>query len=971
MNRSIRYALPRLPLAIAVMAALHAVPAFAQDQTTSDTQAQSQTTTAQDAQDSTTSQTDQTAKQLDTVTVTGTLLKNRPEYQLAEPIQVISVDKAKAAGQFDTADFLQTSAAVAGSTQINNQFGGFVVQGGTGVQTVNLRGLGDNRTLVLLDGQRPGPAGTRGQVGAFDLNVIPQTILQRIEIVKDGTSSLYGSDAVSGVVNLITRKRIDKPEFEFYSSVPEHGGGQQYSASFATGWNFDKGSITAAIQWDQLNALKQGDRGFFNCGEDLVWGTDGKRIDREDHSIIGDTSLGGCNNLYANTIEYYWDPSVRYIPSPDGSTVGPFPGYRPRPNPAKNYANSPQAYYEDVLNFPFLGSTYLIDDRQRVSVYAASDFAFDKVNWKTQFLYNQRNTYHHDYRQFFPIVYSEAGDDYYIPIMPFPDDTKVKVDYYYGATSLDGLFGENSSWSWQINANYSRSSGKYTHRDIDARISGDLSDPANTLDEPLLDYFDPDILGGERMQDLVNTLGVWNSGRTVYTQSSINANATGNLFSLPAGDVAAAFGIEYRRYSIDDTPSEMSKNAYTWGYSSAQNTRGKDNVKEAFTEIDIPLLKGRPAFESLSVNLSGRLFQYDSVPGTDHVWKVGLNWQIVPSFKVRGTIGTSFRAPGLYELYLGDQTGFLSQTSIDPCVLWGESDNPFVRANCGAAGIPATYNGAGSSALIHSSGGAGYLKPETSKAKTVGMVWTPSFANFSIALDYFDYDIRGEIAQLGESDIVLGCYGSQVYPNTFCDQLTRNGGTGANAYNITNIYSRYININRERSRGYDFQMNYDSDLSFGKLSLDAQVTYTLEDTTQFFSSAAEGGVENSDRITYIGSPRTVGLADASLKRGNWTYSWQGTYVSTTKNHDVNPTFTYQGYPNAHQDVTAGWQFLHNVSVAYDHSDWELTLGVRNVFDKNPPLISPNAGTRYGNVAAFATQYDWYGRTYFARLNYKF
>src|SRR5690606_8675204 len=98
-------------------------------------------------------------------------------------------------------------------------------------------------------------------------------------------------------------------------------------------------------------------------------------------------------------------------------------------------------------------------------------------------------------------------------------------------------------------------------------------------------------------------------------------------------------------------------------------------------------------FESLSVNVSGRAFQYDSVPGTDHVWKGGLNWQIVPSLRLRGTVGTSFRAPGLYELYLGDQTGFLAQTAIDPCVLWGESDNTNLRANCAAAGIPADYNG--------------------------------------------------------------------------------------------------------------------------------------------------------------------------------------------------------------------------------------------------------------------------------------
>lgn len=961
MRQFVRSGLQRLPLTLAVVAALHAMPVLAQEQTDVDDQ-QNQATSAQP-------EATNQVQELDKIVVTGTLI-NRPEYESTSPIQVISVQQAKAAGQFDTADFLQSAAAVSGATQINNQFGGFVVEGGTGVQTVSLRGLGANRNLVLLDGQRPGPAGTRGQVGAFDLNVVPQAILQRVEIVKDGSSSIYGSDAVSGVINLITRKNIERPELEFYMSIPEHGGGEQFSASFANGWNFDNGSITAAVQWDRLEELRSGDRDFLSCPEDRVWGTDGERIDREDRSIIAGTKLAGCNNLYANTIINYFDPNTRYVPSPDGTTVGPFPGYRPRPYPSVNYGNSDEAYYEDVLNYPFVGDAFVIDKRERVSLYGATDFGFDKVNWKTQWLYNRRVTKHHDYRQFFPVIYNPADDDYYEPIMPFVDDTEVTIDYFYGATKLDGMFTPSGSWSWAVNATYSRSSGDYEHLDIDTARTGDLTE-ADSGTAPV-DYFDPGFLSGARMDELVNAIGVRTKGNTVYEQATVNAIATGNLFTLPAGDVAAAFGVEFRDYSIDDKPDQLSQDARAWGYSSAQVTKGKDRVKEAFGEIDVPLLKGKPGFESLSVNLSGRAFEYDSVSGSDNVWKTGVNWQIVPSLRVRGTVGTSFRAPGLYELYLGDQTGFLAQTQIDPCVLWGEKDNPNLRANCAAAGIPANYNGAGSSATVYSGGGAGVLEPETSKAKTLGVVWTPTFANLNVALDYFDYDIRGEITQLDSYDIVYGCYGSPVYPNAFCDQLDRNPSTDpANPNQITAIYNQYININRERARGYDLQIDYNNDFSFGKLSLDAQITYTLEDTTQFFSTAAESGYDNSDRITYISNPRTVGLANARLQRGDWTFNWQGNYVSSTKNHDQDELFTYQGYVNARQELTAGWQLRHSISVNYDQSDWNLTFGVRNLFDQTPPLVSANAATRYGNVPAFATQYDWYGRTFFARVGYKF
>ncbi|MDO1528484.1 TonB-dependent receptor [Fulvimonas sp. R45] len=970
MSKFVQRGLQRLPLAIAVVAALQVMPAFAQDQSPAGASG-SQTTSNTNA--SKTTDKDK-AKQLETVTVTGSLLK-RPEYETTSPVQVIDIKTSVAAGQFDTADILMTTAAAAGSTQINGQFGGYVIEGGTGVQSVNLRGLGASRTLVLLDSQRPGPAGTRGQVGAFDLNVIPQVILSRIEIVKDGSSSIYGSDALAGVVNLITKKRMDRPEMTVATSLPEHGGGEQYTFSFGNGWNFDSGSVVAAVQFDKLKALQVGDRDFLKCNQDMVWGKDGQRIDRADHSILQGSGLAGCNNLYANTIIKYLDSRVRYVPSKDGSTVGPFHGYHPRPYPTPTYANGGQAYYEDVLNYPFYGESDAISARQRVSAYAATDFSFGSVNWKTQWLLNHRTSQTHSYRQFFPLVSDgPLKSDYsnlYQPIMPFLDKGTESVNYLYGTTKLEGLFTSTDSWSWEINAGYSRSSGDYRHLDIDTAKTGDLS-YADSGD-PLVNYFDPDYLSGARMRDLINTIGVWNEGSTVYTQATINAVATGNLFTLPAGDVSAAFGAEYRHSMIDDKPGELTTTGMVWGYSSAQRTHGTDNVKEIFSEIDVPLLKGLPAVESLSVNLSGRLFKYGSVDGHDGVWKTGLNWQVTPTFRLRGTLGTSYRAPSLYEQYLGDQTGYASQTSIDPCVLWGESTNDRIRAHCAAAGIPDDYSASGgSSATIHTIGNHGSVKPETSRAKTVGFVWTPSFANLNLALDYFDYRVRGEITYLGASDIIGGCYGSAVYPNMFCDQFKRNPADDpGNPFMITDIYSRYININSERTRGYDLQINYDRDFSFGKLSADAQVTYTMEDTTLLFSSAEASGFTKENQVGYIGRPKTVGIADVSLKRGDWTFAWQGRYVSTTINRDLDRTFTYSGYKGAARDIKAGWQFLHNVSATYEKGNWGVMLGVRNLFDKQPDLISATAGTTIGNTPLYASQYDWYGRTFFGRLNYKF
>jgi len=921
------------------------------------------------------------ATSLEGITVSGSLL-GRPEYQTTTPVQVINIKADIAAGQFTTADFLQSTSAAAGSTQINNQFGGFVIAGGTGVQTVNLRGLGSNRTLVLLDGQRPGPAGTRGQVGAFDLNVIPQVILQSIEIVKDGSSSIYGSDAISGVVNLITKKRLDHTETSFYFSGPEHGGGQQMLGSIGTGWNLDNGNIMVAAQVDRQQPLRVGDRDFLNCGRDLVWGKDGKRIDRADHSVTQGTALSGCNNLYANTAIYYWNSNDRFVP---GGSGGVFPGYHLRPYPTKNYANSPQAYYEDQLNFPFYGSTYAIDEQQRTSLYAATNFNFGSVNWDSQFLYNNRKASHHAYRQFFPVVEADQFADfvdplkpsnagkppYWEPIMPFPSDSKAEVDYFYGATKLTGGFGAASSWTWQVNGTYTRSSGDYSSLGINLANSGDLTNDGNMLDTPLINYFEPCVLNGQCMNKLVNAIGQTVSGNTVYTQATVNAIANGDLFQLPAGPVSAAVGGEYRHYTIDDKPPPE-----TWGQTSALETKGSDNVHEFFGEIGIPVLHDLPGVESLTLDGSARQFKYQSVGESSNVWKYGVNWQIIPSFRLRGTIGTSYRAPGLYELYLGNQSGFLSQASIDPCLNWGDSNNDFLRKNCAAAGIPADYGASGNpSATVYQGGGKGFLKPETSRAKSAGFVWSPTFADLNLAVDYFDYSIHGEIASLGADTILSGCYGLPVYPNNFCNQFHRNSPTDpANPNMITDVHATYINVNAERTRGYDLQLDYSQDLAIGKVKAGAQLTYTISDIYQQFDSAEESGLNSSDLVGYIGRPHMVGIFDASLKRGDWTFYWQGNYTSATSNRDLPEIFTYQGYPNARRDVRADWQFRHSVSAQYDGGKYQILFGIRNLLDEKPDLVSPGADTFagvQGNTPLGASQYDWFGRTYYVRLDMSF
>src|SRR5699024_522954 len=201
----------------------------------------------------------------------------------------------------------------------------------------------------------------------------------------------------------------------------------------------------------------------------------------------------------------------------------------------------------------------VVDRQERTSIYAATDFGFDNVNWKTQWLYNKRKTDTQSYRQFFPLIAGgydpDLGYDYRYgndpdyrapvasgvaqPIMPFPSDASVTVDYFYGATKFDGLIGGTDTWAWEGNATYTRSKGVYDVLSIIASRTGDWE---YSDDAPTLDYFDPGFLSGARMGELVDAIGQWHRGETVYDQTMVNAIVSGELFEVPAGGVGAAFG---------------------------------------------------------------------------------------------------------------------------------------------------------------------------------------------------------------------------------------------------------------------------------------------------------------------------------------------------------------------------------------------------------------------------------------------
>jgi len=215
------------------------------------------------------------------IVITGTRIR-QPEFTSPDPVARIDPQIAQQAGKLDTSDMLQSSPIASGSTQITSALSSnFVTNGGPGSETIDLRGLGPNRTLVLLNGRRAGPAGTRGGVSSFDLNVLPQSIVQRVDVLKTGASSIYGSDPVAGVVNLITKTDFNGLQVDGFANVPTHKGGEVFSGSVLWGKSNDRGHIMVALDYYKQNELARGDRSYLSCPAAYVF-REGSRTERAD-----------------------------------------------------------------------------------------------------------------------------------------------------------------------------------------------------------------------------------------------------------------------------------------------------------------------------------------------------------------------------------------------------------------------------------------------------------------------------------------------------------------------------------------------------------------------------------------------------------------------------------------------------------------------------------------------------------------
>jgi iron complex outermembrane receptor protein len=940
------------------------------------------------------------AGEIEEIVVTGSRIR-RDEFSSASPVQVIDMEMSTLAGLIDTSEILQGSTVAANSTQINNLLGGFVTNGGPGVNTLDLRGLGANKTLVLLNGRRLNPAGTRGTVAAVDLNTLPASVIKRVEILKDGASSVYGSDAVTGVVNIITRDDLDGFAGHFQTSVPNESGGEIYSADIAWGLSTDRANIVVGVEWFDRRSLAEGQRDWSTCLEenyiDPDTGEDISTVDpttgevkcwnspANDYVVVQGSSNPESSFFHEFAGRWIRDDSVTCLPGETGCA----PGWRIGSLAERKFDNERQRNAD------------LIFSTKRVNFFSFGDIDISApmggdMNVYYEYMYNNRRTEQNGGPRQFAVrvdqssLVAEAFSPFYDPVggnfldlpllLPYDQDGRQEVDWTRALGGIKGGFGD-TSWSWDIHYAYGRSNGSYGSTqmlvdrvtnmldivetspgvydcaiNLDGNASGNFERgqciPFNPYAEiGQINDFSPDVL------DYMTSYEV---GFTTYTQNVVDGYVTGDLFELPAGTVGAVLGFQWREEEIDDSPSSGAINGNLWGFTSSGITQGTEEVKEVYGEIEVPVLRDVTAFQDLTFSASGRWTDYKTV-GDDTTYKLGLNWQIIDQFRLRSAFGTSFRAPALYESFLGGQTAFSS--AGDPCTDWNlEPSSSNVYQNCQSEGVPLDHGGFTSTPTVITFGNAGRLVPETSESLTVGAIIDLDAIGISLAVDYFDFDVKDEITRFGPQSIIDQCYEGPTdefrQPGTICDFIApRNPVT----QNISDINDSYFNINRIQVNGFDYTVRYDVTLANVDWTADFRASQIDTWERELFGGTVE------DLNNTIGLPDWNAQFDLTARWNDWTFYYGLDWIGGQDSYeDEGEDPATSIFVLDTDDV-----FYHALSARYTADNWSCQLGVTNLTDEDPPLVSDICCPFNFAGAAFYSGYDLRGTSVFLNVEIEF
>jgi len=925
----------------------------------------------------------------DTVIVTGSRIAKK-DFVSTSPVVTIGEAQFDLTGTVNTESLINTlPQVVPGLDRTSNNPGG-------GIATIDLRGLGTNRTLVLVDGQRVVPS-TGG--GTVDINNIPTALIKDVEVVTGGASAVYGSDAVAGVVNFILKDDFEGVEASTSYEITEESDAGIFSANLTVGGNFAEGRGNAVFSagYTDRDDLFQDDREFstfaqFDDGAGNLF--DGGS------SGVPQGRVAGIFNGGAGIFEQNGD--IRpFVSSGDNND---FFNFAP-----DNYLQLPQE------RFQFSGrSHYDVNDSLRVK--ASGLFANNTVPQQLAPtpIFEPRGT---------TAQISLDGNPFLTPAAQQiisdgagsgvdTDGDGIDDEFTQGAfgirrrlvevgpriaenefttfqIQLGAEFQMSDTWKFDLNLSEGRTKGTEQQSgnvsvprflqsllladadgdgnvDLDANGNPSCADPSNN--GGISSCTPTNIFGlgniSQEAADFIQTLVVIDSE---YTQTNITANFVGDttgLVELPGGPIGLAIGGEYRDETFAFNPSQDVAASTIAGFNGAPPVSGKFDVVGIYGEAYLPIFNNVPFAETLAIELAGRVEDY-STAGQVESYKIAGEWAPISDLRFRGSYNTANRAPSIAELFAPQGENFPGAS--DPCAS-NFNGSAAIQALCVATGVPAANVGSAnidlpSGQVRELSGGNPDLFEESAETLTFGFVAQPNFVpGLTFSVDYFDITIDDIILDFGGgannvistcfNDADLGGAGSQ-----FCDAITR-GQDGL----ITQVAVTSQNVASLTLEGIDVNVDYTTEIGdLGLFGFNYVGTNTHKNTVVPF----EGGAPISCAGEFgadCGEPQPHYKHRATTSWGRGPFQLQGVwrYIGGTDDDGG------LGFQVAVEELDAESYF--DLSGAWDVNDnFTFTAGVDNVLDTSPPVLGDNQE----QANTFPATYDVFGRTYFASVRARF
>ena len=913
------------------------------------------------------------ATTLDRIEVTGSRIR-QVELEANAPVLTISRQQIEKQGFSSVADILQNITA-AGSPAVSRTTP-LAAGEAVGGAYIDLRNLGPNRTLILVNGKRLGI--TNG--GFQDVSQIPAAVVERIEVLKDGASTLYGSDAIAGVVNVITRKDKEGMVANAYVGQYGQGDGTRNVYDFVAGFVGDRGSVTVGAEYTK---------------EDPVWARD--RWFSRFRFPTGDKSPPRPGPLSSLS---QWGRLI--VPGRGNFTLRrDVPGLDLRDFDSYRLLDS-----SDVSNSA--EQSTVLTGIERKSVFANVSYDINEAaRFESDLLYSDRDSFAQNAGYPYQSLAFDTPmsiDSYYNPVgnqSGDPDPTAVNfvrrgwevprqvrnglTTYRFTGTLAGSFDVAGHPWDWDVGYLYQQNKGVQVSTGnlntvavrqavgpsfLNAQGVVQCGTPDNPIPlgsgagrctpwNPLVPFGYGQAGNGSAADPDVRAF-IYLTGQALSKTETVDyfANLTGSIMTLPAGDLSFAAGIEHRKESGSFSPDAFAQTGLSTDLASGP-TAGGYSLDEAYVELQVPVLADVPGAEELTFTAATRYSDYDTFGDTTNS-KLGMKWRPVDSLLVRATWAEGFRAPDVSALYGGVSQTFSNYT--DPCdTLFGRAAG---NARC-LEDVPAGFrqaaadedglaNGPGAQTPIpFVTGSNDGLTPEESESRTLGFVYSPPFVQgLNLSLDWWTMRIENTIISDNETQVLDDCYLRGIESRCTAatgSRFTRDAATGA----ITSFTTTPINAGYIEAEGFDLDLNYRVQTGWGDFSASWLSTYVSKldlkvDTRADGAAQAQNG--------FGGNFRLRSNLNLGWERGAFGASWGMRYYSGVKEpcffDDACNLPDYQS-PSTGGELDpqnrTGSNTFHDVQLRYT-APWNATIavGANNVFGHyGPPLYSqPNSGVSY-------------------------